>query len=320
MKILITGATGLVGRSIVKLCHEQQIQVNYLTTRKAAVENMENYRGFYWDPARKLIDPACFEGVTSIINLAGSTIARRWTKSRKRRIFSSRINSLKTLAKGLEAAGGHQITSLVSASAIGIYPSSPVEYYTEEETAIDQSFLGEVVSAWEKEADTLKKYRLKVAKVRSGLVLSRDGGALPDISNPVKFYAGAAFGSGEQWQSWIHVRDLARMYLFILGHGLEGIYNAVAPNPVTNNKLIREIAKVLDKPLLLPNIPEFMMRFLLGEMAYTLYASQRVSSKKIENHGFDFRYSNICRALQDLYGNGREKASDAGSVSNEFFS
>lgn len=320
MRILITGATGLVGSSIVALCRERQIPVNYLTTDREAVTNSEDYRGFYWNPSDRQINPACFEGVSAIINLAGSPISKRWTKSRKRVILASRLDSLKTLAKGIEEAGRERLSSIVSASAIGIYPDSLSQFYTEDEAAVDESFLGEVVAAWENEADTLKKFCPRVAKVRIGLVLSADGGALPQLATPVRYYAGAAFGSGQQWQSWIHIDDLARMFLFIIDHKLEGIYNGVAPNPVTNNKLVREIAEVLGKPLVLPNIPEFLMRILLGKMADVLFASQRVSSRKIEDQGFDFNYANICRALQNLYGKGGEDASGSFSPGNRYFS
>ena len=133
-----------------------------------------------------------------------------------------------------------------------------------------------------------------------GLVLSMEGGALPAMVRPVKAYAGAAFGCGEQWQSWIHIEDLARQFLFVIEHGLEGVYNGVAPNPVTNAKLIKEIAEVLNKPLFLPNIPEGLMRLILGEMSYLLFASQRVSSKKIEEEGFEFYYKNVCRSLENI--------------------
>lgn len=315
---MITGATGLVGSSIVKLCRERQIPVNYLTTSRKSVENTEDYRGFYWNPAERQINPACFEGVSAIINLAGSPISKRWTKSRKRQILASRINSLKTLAKGLDEINTSQVSSIVSASAIGIYPDSLSQFYTEDETEVDESFLGEVVTAWENEADTLKKYGLKVAKVRIGLVLSTDGGALPQLATPVRYYAGAAFGSGQQWQSWIHINDLTRIFLHIIEHNLEGVYNGVSPNPVTNGKLVREIAKELGKPLILPNIPEFLMRILLGKMAYVLFASQRVSSKKIENKGFDFDYANICRTLQELYGKEGEDVTGIVSSGNEY--
>ncbi|WP_343485694.1 TIGR01777 family oxidoreductase [Allomuricauda sp. d1] len=300
MKILITGATGLVGKAITKRLHERGDTVHYLTTSKQKIESAENYKGFYWNPKKGEIDTACFDGVSGIINLAGASISKRWTKSYKQTILSSRLDSLSTLRKALDENPTTDIKSFVSASAIGIYPDSMTTLYEEDETAVDDSFLGEVVEAWEKEIDTLKKFEFPVAKIRIGLVLSMNGGALPQMVKPVQYYAGAAFGSGEQWQSWIHIDDLARMFVHVLDYAFNGIYNGVAPNPVTNEKLVTCIASTLKKPLFLPNIPKFVMQTILGEMAYLLFASQRVSSKKIENTGFSFIHPNIMGALEDL--------------------
>ena len=140
----------------------------------------------------------------------------------------------------------------------------------------------------------------KVAKVRIGLVLAKDGGALPEIVKPIKFGAGAAFGDGKQWQSWIHVQDLASIFMYVLQYQLEGIYNGVAPNAVTNKELTKAAASVLQRPLILPNIPRFVMKLALGEMHILLFESQRVSSQKIEDKGFDFTYANLRPALEDL--------------------
>lgn len=315
---MITGATGLVGGELVRLCRAGNIAVNYLTTGKEKIRNEEGYNGFYWNPDTLEIDLSCFDGVVAIINLAGASISKRWTKSHKREILSSRINSLRTLYKGLKDIEHGKISSFVSASAIGIYPSSLSAYYTEMEEQIDASFLGEVTEAWEMEVDNFNKLGFKVAKIRIGLVLSLNGGALPQIAQPIKYYVGAAFGSGEQWQSWIHVQDLARIFLFIMEEELSGIFNGVAPNPVTNRKLVKEIAEVLDKPLILPNIPRFMMNLVLGEMSYLLFASQRVSSKKIEEEGFDFNYPNISSALRDIYISNRDQPSGYDVLPKEY--
>lgn len=301
MKVLITGATGLVGNEIVRLCKLRHIAVNYLTTNKDKIISTDGYMGFYWNPDLNRIDTDCFNGVHAIINLAGSSIAKRWTKSYRKKILDSRINSLKTLAHGLSKIGKHDIRTLVSASAIGIYPDSPSTYYQEEETEIDDGFIGKVVFQWEREADQFKDFGLAVAKVRIGLVMSGKGGALPRMAKPIRYYMGAPLGSGRQWQSWIHLTDLANIFLHLMGKQLMGTYNAVAPNPVSNAKLTREIAKALGKPLLLPNIPQSLIRPILGEMSDLLFSSQRVSCKKIEATGFDFKYRNICRALGHIY-------------------
>lgn len=311
MKILITGATGLLGKEIAKLCKEQEIAVNYLTTRREKIVSIEGYVGYFWNPAKNEIDLNCFTGVSAIINLAGASIAQRWTENNKRKILGSRLDSLSTLANALGKLESHTVDVIISASAIGIYPNSPSNYYREDEEGVDDSFLGKVVSLWEAEVDKFEKLDIGVAKVRIGLVLSGQGGALPKMAKPIQYYLGAALGTGKQWQSWIHVQDLASIFLHILESGLTGTFNGVGPNPVSNAKLIREIAKVLDRPLFLPNVPKAAMQLVLGEMSYLLFASQRVSSKKIESTGFNFVYSNICRALGGIYGEKKNCGPDA---------
>ncbi|MBL7472277.1 TIGR01777 family protein [Robertkochia sp. 1368] len=300
MRILITGATGLVGTAITELCHARGYQVNYLTTRKEKLSQDPAYRGFLWDPSRGAIDTECFAGVHAVINLAGASIAKRWTDSYKKTVLQSRVDSLETLHKGMKDSG-NKIPLMVTASAIGVYPSSFTTYYEEEEEgAVANTFLGEVVAAWEKAADVFTASGTRVAKVRIGLVLSADDGALPQMVKPVQMYAGAAFGSGEQWQSWIHIRDLAGIFMHLLENEAEGVYNGVAPNPVTQNKLMQAIAKVVNKPLWLPNIPEWFIKMVLGEMSSVLLESQRVSSKKVEVEGYVFKYPNLMPALQDI--------------------
>ncbi|THD67356.1 TIGR01777 family protein [Robertkochia marina] len=299
MRLLITGATGLVGRAIVKKCLKQGISVNYLTTSKNKLDAIEGCKGFYWNPSKNIIDTSCFQGVDAMINLAGSSIAKRWTTSYRKKVLESRVDSLNTLRSGLQDAAAKP-NFLISASAIGVYPSSLTHYYEEDCPEVADTFLGKVVNAWEEAADQFESLGVGVAKIRIGLVLSDEEGALPKMAAPVRNYAGAAFGSGEQWQSWIHIKDLADIFLFVLQHELTGVYNGVAPNPVTQNKLIQVIAQTLNKPLWLPNIPEFVITALLGEMSSILLESQRVSAKKLEAGGFSFKYPNLMPALTNL--------------------
>ncbi|MGJ8737928.1 TIGR01777 family oxidoreductase [Zobellia laminariae] len=321
MRILITGATGLVGSAIVEQCHKKDIAVNYLTTSKSKITSEPKFQGYYWNPDKGEIDLDSLVGVSAIINLAGASISKRWTSSYKKEIMSSRVNSLRTLHTALEKVDATDIFSFVSASAIGRYPDSLSKFYTEEETAVDDSFLGEVVEVWENEVDKFNSFDFKVAKVRIGLVMSCKGGALPEMAKPVKNYVGAAFGSGEQWQSWVHVSDLARIFMFVVEHGLEGVYNGVGPNPVTNTKLVKEIAKVLDRPIVLPNIPKLVMKIILGKMSYLLFASQRVSCKKIEEEGFNFIFPNVCVALEAIYSSPEcTESSELGSLTKEYSS
>ena len=299
MRILITGATGLIGQSIVKLCAQNDIAINYLTTNKSKIENKQNFQGFYWNPKQQEIDINCFNGVDAIIHLAGATVSKRWTVAYKEDILTSRKDTTRLLVNTLKTIK-HTVKQVVSASAIGIYPDSITNYYDETFGTTNSSFLSEVVAVWEQEVDAFSKLNIIVSKVRIGLVLSNKGGALLEIVKPIKLGLGAAFGTGKQWQSWIHINDLSQVFLHILKNKLPGVYNGVAPNPVTNQELTRTIATVLKKPLFMPNIPKFFMKLILGDMHILLFESQRVCSKKIEEAGFNFEYYHLQPALEDL--------------------
>ena len=299
MTVLITGATGLIGREIVKQCHDKGFNVHYLTTSKSKLATESNYKGFFWNPNNNEIDHSCFEGVSIIINLVGASISKRWIESYKKEILESRTKTAQLLQDTIRLYN-YNIKHVVSASAIGIYPSSFTNYYDEEYDQNSDSFLGTVVAKWEDAIDGFKELGCKVAKIRIGLVLARQGGALPEIIKPIKFGAGAAFGNGKQWQSWIHVTDLANIFLHVVAHKLEGVYNGVAPNAVTNSELTKTVAKVLHRPLIMPNIPKPLMKLILGEMHMLLFESQRVSSDKIKAKGFYFKYANLKPALIDI--------------------
>jgi len=299
MRVLITGATGLVGSNITKLCHQKGIKVNYLTTSKDKIQDQPEYKGFYWNIENREIDENCFKNVDAIIHLAGADIAKRWTSSYKKEIIASRTQSADLLLETLKNSG-FKIPRFISASAIGIYPSSLEKLYFEDDKTVDDSFLGEVVVLWEASADKFKNLGMEVAKIRIGLVLAREGGAFPKLKDPVSFNVGTAFGSGKQWQSWIHIEDLAGIFLHILENKLSGVFNGVAPNPVTNEEMMKEIADQLNKSIWLPNVPAIALKVALGEMATVLLSSQLVSSDKIEKAGYEFRYKKLIKALEDL--------------------
>jgi len=300
MRVLITGATGLIGQEIVARCNEEDIPVNYLTTSKSKIENTNGYQGFYWNPKTGTIDKACFKDVDVVIHLAGATVAKRWTKDYKEEILNSRLQPTELIIKSLKGET-HTVKQVISASAIGVYPDSLVNYYEETfQDFFDSSFLTQVVKKWEHAVDGFSELGIPVSKVRIGLVLAKNGGALQSLVKPIKVGFGAGFGSGKQWQSWIHIYDLSALFLHLLKDELYGVYNGVAPNPVTNNELVKTCARVLEKPLILPNIPKFMMALLLGEMHTILFESQRVSSKKIESEGFQFKFNYLEPALKNL--------------------
>lgn len=300
MKVLITGATGLIGSELVSLLLQNGISIHYLTTSKKKIENEPNYKGFYWNPEQGIIDENCLMGVDSIIHLAGATISKRWTTAYKQEIIESRLLSSALLFKALKNYP-NQVKQIVSASGTAIYPNSDSVVYDENSKEIDNSFLGNVVLKWEESVDKFQLLGLKVCKLRTGIVLSNKGGALIEMAKPIKLGLGSPFGTGKQMQSWIHIHDIAALYFFAISNELEGVYNAVAPNPVSNEKLTMTIATVLKKPLFMPNIPKFMMKLLLGEMHELLFENRNLSAQKIIEKGFVFKYKTIEKALENIY-------------------
>lgn len=299
MKVLITGATGLVGKEIVKILQEKAISIHFLTTSPKKVSSNNNVKGFYWNPKTGEIDVNCFQGVDAIIHLAGATIAKRWTNAYKQEIVESRIMSSNLLFQTLKNHP-NQVKQIISASAIGIYPSSYDTVYNEDFTNFEDSFLSNVVVKWEDSVNSFSRLGCTVCKLRIGLVLSNKGGVLPNITRPVRFGLGSIFGSGKQWQSWIHCKDLAMLFVYALENQWSGVYNAVAPNPVTHREFMFAVARLLKKPLFVPNTPKFILQFLLGEMHVLLLDSQKVTATKAQLAGFQFQFPTLEKALSKL--------------------
>lgn len=299
MRVIITGATGLIGKEITRLCHLRGLGVNYLTTSRSKIKKEPDYRGFYWNPATGEIDTACFSEVGAIINLAGENVFQRWTKAGKARILNSRLQSAESLYKSLKGLD-HQVDHLISSSAIGYYPSSYQKMYYEDQQESDSGFLGKVVVAWENANEKLSELGIKVAKVRTGLVLAYEEGALPKMQMPFKLNVGSPLGNGNQWQSWIHITDVARIYIHILENGLTGVYNAVAPNPLRNHQIMEEVGASMGKKMWMPKVPPLALKIVMGEMSDMVLSSQLVASKKIEDSGFTFLYTSLSKALADL--------------------
>jgi len=299
MTILITGATGLVGQELVNLLLQNGYTIHYLSTSKSKLVSQNNYKGFFWNPKKAEIDTNALTGVEVIIHLAGANVAKKWTTAYKEEIIESRVLSTQLLYQTLQK-NSHQVKQIISASAVGIYPDSLTNIYHETDLDIDVSFLGNVVKQWENEVSQFEKLEIIVSKIRIGIVLAKNGGALQEMAKPIKYGVGAAFGSGEQYQSWIHVQDLVAIFQFVMENQLAGVYNGVAPYPVTNSELTKAIAKTLGKPLFLPNIPKFVMKLILGEMHQILFSSQHVSCRKLLDENFQFKFASLDKALNDL--------------------
>ena len=207
MKILITGATGLIGNELVKLLLAKKYSINYLTTSKSKIKSKPNYKGFYWNLEQGKIDENCLYQVDVIVHLAGANIAKRWTNPYKQEIIESRTLSSELLYN-LVKKTPNQVKQFISASGTAIYPESFTKVYDETTIQTEDSFLANVVKKWEESANRFQVLNIKVCKLRTGIVLSNGGGALPEMVKPIKMGLGATMGTGKQMQSWIHISDL----------------------------------------------------------------------------------------------------------------
>lgn len=295
--ILITGGSGLVGRKLTALLKENGHKISWLSRSGKSIEDV---KGYQWDIANQTIDKNAIEWADTIIHLAGEGVANeRWTNTQKKRILESRVESTKLLCRALKEST-HEAQTFISASAIGYYGLNTGDMLLNEEDEPGSDFLARVTRQWEEEVDQIANLNINIVKLRIGIVLSESGGALEKISKPIKWGVGAALGTGKQYMSWIHIEDLCCMICYLLEKNKSGVYNGVAPNPVTNKEMTKTIAKHLGKPCFLPNVPAFVLKIMLGEMSDILIGGSNVSSKKIEKDGFEFQYLTLQSALQNL--------------------
>lgn len=298
-KILITGGSGLVGTELSTLLKEKGYEVAHLTRNKK--ENYP-YQQFEWDIKKQEMEEDAIRFADVIIHLAGAGVAdEKWTDERKKIIIESRTESAALLHKTITKMPNEAPEYFISASAIGFYGMDTGDKLVDENSEAGKDFLAEVTKEWEASADQFESLNIPTAKIRIGIVLSEEGGALPQLAKPIKLYAGAPLGSGEQWMSWIHVEDLARLFLHVMENKLTGVYNGVGINPATNAEVTKAVAKELDKPLILPNVPAFAMKLLLGEMAKMVLGGNKVSAEKTLNSGFKFKFEELDKALEDIY-------------------
>lgn len=295
--VLITGGSGLIGSRLTELLADRGYQVSHL----GRARKNQGVKTFLWDIGQQSIDPEAFKEIDTIIHLAGAGVAdKRWTLKRKREILESRTKSTRLLRDKLKTET-HTIQNFISASGINYYGFGDDEVFTESDKP-GKDFLSIVTQEWENEVDQIAKPGLRVVKIRIGFVLSNRGGALKKLAKPIKLMAGAPLGSGQQYISWIHIDDLCKLFIKVIeDSSMQGAYNGVGPYSVTNKTLTEAIATTLHKPLLLPNIPGFVLKIILGEMAEIVLNGSRISSQKIQDAGFSFQYKTLEDALEDLY-------------------
>ncbi len=297
--VLITGGTGSIGRRLTQLLQQEGYRVSLLSRSTTSIPDVRVYQ---WDIRKGHIDPQAIATADHIIHLAGEGIAdERWTDARKESIMSSRTQSTDLLVQAL-AKNPHHVKSFVGASAIGFYGGDTADRPLTETSQGGSDFLAQVVRAWERAEEQIASIGIRTVKLRIGVVLMAEGGALPKLAQPVRLGAGAPIGSGQQYVSWIHLDDLCRLFIQGLSdESWQGVYNAVAPNPVTNEALTRAIAGVLHRPLLLPNIPNFAIKLMYGEMAIVVTGGNYVLNKRITDEtNFQYQYADLTKALENL--------------------
>ncbi len=301
MKVLISGGSGLIGSAISEKLLSEGHEVAVLS--RSSKSPKQGIKAFVWDPAKSHLDEAALEGVEAIINLAGSTIAQPWTPHNKELILSSRIDSTRTLVEALSRQE-NQVHTFINASAVGYYPNSFEQEFTEADPP-GSDFLSIVCQKWEQEASAIENLSMRLLRMRIGIVLDNEEGALAKMALPIKFGLGSPLGSGKQWMPWIHKDDLASLFIYALEHSEipTGVYNAVGPYSVRNEELTKALAKQLHRPLFLPKVPAFVLKLILGEMAATALASNKVSSARIQSYGFKYQYNRLEDALAALYPN-----------------
>jgi len=294
--ILVTGGTGLIGKHLCKLLRDKGYKVTVLSRTQTTKPNT-----FYWNIETDYIDTKAITEANYIIHLAGAGIADKpWTKERKRILINSRVDSTNLLFKKVKELNPN-LKAFIAASGIGYYGTTTSSKIHTENNASGTDFLSEICKLWEKASLQFSLLNIRTVIFRTGVVLTKKGGAFEKISKPIKLGIGSALGNGQQYMPWIHIEDLCNMYIeAIEKNELTDTYNAVAPEHITNNEFIKNIATVLKKPLWLPNTPSFILKLIFGEMALILLEGSRVSSAKIVATGFKFNYPTLNKAIKNL--------------------
>lgn len=306
--VLITGGTGMIGKALTNALVERNYKVIILSRgsvshQPAMPANNVSYAK--WNVEDQTIDINAFQKADYIIHLAGTGIAdKRWTEKRKREIADSRVESAELLVKTCRE-NSNNLKAIVSASAIGWYGADPVipnpNPFREDDPA-DDSFLGNTCKEWENSTEPFVQLGKRVVRLRTGIVLSSEGGALEEFKKPLKFGIAAILSNGRQVCSWIHIDDLVRLYInAIEDDNMRGAYNAVAPKPVSNKELVIQLAREKRGNFFIPvHVPAFVLKTMLGEMSIEVLKSATVSCDKIHYSGFTFLYPTIEAALKNL--------------------
>ncbi|MEZ7946120.1 MAG: TIGR01777 family oxidoreductase [Flavobacteriaceae bacterium] len=293
-KVLITGGTGLIGKRLSFLLASRGYEVRILS-RSNSLKN--NYKTFLWNVTEQYINDSAFEGLNHIIHLAGAGIAdKRWSEKRKKEIIDSRVastNLLYNTVKRLEIP----LSSFISASATGFYGAVTSETIFKEIDKPAKDFLGKVCSLWERSIFQFKEIKIRTVALRTGIVLSKDGGALKKMKTPII----TALGNGKQYMPWIHIDDLCELYIkAIEDQEFKGAFNAVSSEHISNLSFSKKISKIFNHPFLAIGAPSFILQIVFGEMSTIILNGSRISANKIKQAGFKFKFENLEKALKNL--------------------
>ena len=303
MNVLITGGSGLVGTRLTEILMERGFTVSHLT-RKVEEKTVggKPIKTYLWDIKKGIIDEKALLETDYLVHLAGAGIAdENWSDERKKEIIDSRTKSIDLIVSKLKILP-HRLISFASASGIGYYGADTGDEHIAEQHIAGNDFVADCCVQWEGAADEIQALGIRTVKLRTGIVLSEKGGALPRLTQPVRWGVGAALGTGKQWQSWIHLDDLCELFIKSLtDQQMKGTYNAVAPNPVTNHELTKISAQVLNRPFWFPNVPAFALKLIFGEMANVILGGNYVLNQRIKQEtDFDYKYVDVRKALGDL--------------------
>lgn len=293
--VLLAGGTGLIGQRLNILLEKKGYNVIFLSRKKKSDNHF-----FQWDVENRTIDSAAIEKADYVINLAGAGIAdKRWTKNRKKVLIESRTQTAALLKDSFEKI--KKPKAYISASAIGFYGNRGDDWLSENSDSQPDDFLSECTIAWENAAKSVAKLNIRTAIFRIGIVLSMKGGALPEMILPMKFGARIFFGNGKAYYPWVHIDDVCNMFIWALeNEKTNGTYNAVAPKPLMVKDLAKEIQKARGGFALPVPAPSFALKLVMGEMSNMLLNSARVSSEKILESGYQFKFPELQPALENI--------------------
>lgn len=298
--ILITGGSGLIGRALIKKLQERNYRISILSRDpKLQIRGVDVYQ---WDVPTGQIDKNSVAEADIIVHLAGAGIGeKRWTKRRKQEIIDSRVASAELLYRTFSESR-NKLMAFISSSAIGWYGGFTTKTIFNEDMPAAADFMGKTCRLWEAAADLFHKADVRTVKIRTGVVLSTDSGALPKMALPVKVGLGSALGSGSQLVPWIHIDDIVGIYLkAIEDETIRGAFNGVAPAVDSMNDFMHTLSRTLDKPYFMPALPAFVLKTVMGEMAVLVTEGSRISEQKIQDAGYSFIFPQLDVALKDLF-------------------